>query len=64
MRELHILTAPNGKHLLVGDLNKAIEFARKYGPISEVLDSESLFLTHHVEVSWLVENDIKKVINL
>lgn len=64
MNTLHILTAPNGKHLLVGDRWKAIEFARKYGPECEVLDSETLADTHYVEVSWLVENNIKKVINL
>lgn len=64
MSNLHILTAPNGKHLLIGERWKAADFARKYGEVSEVLDSVSLGDTHYVEVSWLVENQIKKVIHI
>ena len=64
MNTMHILTAPNGKHLLIGERFKAIKYARNYGPEWEVLDSNSLADTHYVEVSWLVENKIVKVIHI
>lgn len=64
MNTLHILTVPNGKHVLVGSRWDAIKFARNYGNEWEVLDSLTLANTHYVSVQWLVENDIKKVIHL
>lgn len=64
MNTLHILTAPNGKHILVGSRWDAIKYARNYGNEWEVLDSLTLVNTHYVETSWLVENDIKKVIHI
>lgn len=64
MTTLHILTAPNGKHLLVGEEKQAIEFASKYGKPSEILDSMELLLANSISVKWLSENEILKVIHI
>lgn len=64
MNTLHILTAPNGKHLLIGNRADAVQMALPYGNTSEVLDSDTLQYDHYVSVQWLVENDIKKVIHI
>jgi hypothetical protein len=64
MNQLHILTATNGKHLLIGTRVDAIMMARSYGHYPDILDSETLKDTHYVSTQWLVENNIKKVIQI
>ena len=63
MSTLHILTASNGRYLLVGEEKEAVEFARKYGEPAQILDSMELLLARAVDVKWLYENGILKVIH-
>ena len=64
MNQLHILTASNGKHVLIGTRADAIMMARGHGHYPDSLDSETLKDTHYVSTQGLVENNIKKVIQI
>lgn len=66
MKTLHIATLPTGKFLLVGSLDAAEEFmlAPAYQKPEYSLDSETLKTSHFVDVPWLAENNIKRVIHL
>lgn len=62
MNTLHILTISQGKFLLVGSESDAKLFAANY-KINH-LDSVELNRGNSVNVKWLAENDIIKVISL